>query len=90
MSYAGERLEEMIWGISMLTLIPLMGIVTYTQKGELHLGKGVTSMLMNSRGEQQYHVRMKGISKNAITNVAEQYGGYVQLYEHLFKSSELY
>ena len=29
---------------------------------------------------------MKGISKNAIAGVAEQYGGYVQLYEHLFNS----
>ncbi len=66
---------------------PINGDSDVCSKRCIILGKKCyLDVLENSKGEQEYHVRMKGISKNAIAGVAEQHGGYVQLYEHLFNS----
>ncbi len=66
---------------------PINGDSDVCSKRCIILGKKCyLDVLENSKGEQEYHVRMKGISKNAIAGVAEQHGGYVQLYEYLFNS----
>lgn len=66
---------------------PINGDNEVCSKRCIILGKKCyLDVLENSKGEQQFHVRMKGISKNAIAGVAEQHGGYVQLYEYLFNS----
>lgn len=66
---------------------PINGDIDVCSKRCIILGKKCyLDVLENSKGEQEYHVRMKGISKNAIVGVAEQHGGYVQLYEYLFNS----
>ena len=66
---------------------PINGDNDVCSKRCIILGKKCyLDVLENSKGEQQFHVRMKGISKNAIAGVAEQHGGYIQLYEYLFNS----
>lgn len=66
---------------------PVNGDSNVCSKRCIILGKKCyLDVLENSKGDREYHVRMKGITKNALAGVSVDYGGFIQMYEYLYEN----
>ena len=45
--------------------------------------------LINSKGEEGWHVRGKGLTQLSIKKQSEKYGGYLGLYQKLYEGKEI-